>query len=279
MATCKLPQELIDIIIHNFHDDPYALYSCSLVCRSWLPTSHRHFFYRIVLYPPNHPYERLIEAVPYSMRLYRVLLSSPHIANYIRELKVYEGQKLKDQHWTETDQMLPLVLRKLTKLATMEFRHLNWDSFSLDLKRSISSVFELPSLTAVEIEDSLFANIDDFASLLSRTKGLARLSLADIGLYSIEPLAHEDHGAEVEERSASHRQRHLVDLHLEISHHSVFVDWLLEARSPLDVTHIHTLYIMKHCKPDTNAINQLLRAIGGSLKHLQLYTPWSRFRK
>ncbi|KIM75061.1 hypothetical protein PILCRDRAFT_13876 [Piloderma croceum F 1598] len=278
MNTCKLPQELVDIIIRDFHDDPYSLHRCSLVCRSWLPTSHRHFFYRVVLSPPNHPYNRRPEAVPYSMRLYRVLLNSPHIANYIRELKVYEGERLKDQDWIETDQTLPLVLRKLTKLVKMEFRCLRWYPLSLDLRRSISSAFELPSLTTVEIDYGLFPNIDDFSNLLSRTKGLARLSLTDIRFHSTEPLAHEDREAVDEERSASCRQRHLTDLHLEIFYYSVFVDWLLEARSPLDVTHIHTLDIMKHYKPDTNAINRLLRAIGSSLKHLQLYMVSSRFQ-
>ena len=273
MDTCKLPQELVDIIIDNINLDnsPWTLSSCSLVCRSWLPRTHRHFFYRIVLRPPKRPGD-----VSYSMRLYRVLLNSPHITNYIRELVVYEGHRLKGQDWIGIDQTLPLVLRRLTNLTTIEFRGLYWNVLPPDLMRSIRYVFQLPSLTFVDIHDARFANIDDFASLLCHTKGLTRLSLAEINI--MEPQPHEYHEVEEEEQMLdSHRRRHIVNLHLALYNYPIFVGWLLQ--SPAEVSHIHTLHISGARQPhDENAINRLLRAIGSSLKHFHFCLPWSLFR-
>jgi len=210
------------------------------------------------------------------MRLYRVLLSSPHITNYIRELVVYEGHRLKGQDWIGIDQTLPLVLRRLTNLTTIEFRGLYWNVLPPDLMRSIRYVFQLPSLTFVDIHDARFANIDDFASLLCHTKGLTRLALTEINI--MEPQPHEYHEVEEEEqRLDSHRRRHIVNLHLALYNYPIFVGWLLQ--SPAEVSHIHTLHISGARQPhDENAINRLLRAIGSSLKHFHFCLPWSLFR-
>ncbi|GJE87456.1 hypothetical protein PsYK624_035390 [Phanerochaete sordida] len=44
-----LPQELVDMVIDYLHKDTKALVSCSLVARSWAPSSHYHLFYEIQL--------------------------------------------------------------------------------------------------------------------------------------------------------------------------------------------------------------------------------------
>jgi hypothetical protein len=274
MNKCKLAQELIDAIIGDLHDDAWTLRSCSLVCRSWLPTSHRHFFHRIVFSPPGKCYYRSPRDVSYrySKRLYRLLLDSPYVSNYIQELKVYEGQRLKGQAWIETDQILPFLLRRLTNLKRIEFLRLNWIALSLNLRRSICCVLELPSMRFVEIEHAYFANMEDFGSLLCRAEGLTGLSLTSIHMND---MTHDDREVEEgEQRLDSHQQRHLVNLRLALGKHPVLVDCLLGSRSPWDVSHIRTLHILDFCRSNANTINRLLHGIGRSLRHLQLYAPW-----
>lgn len=87
----QLPQELIDTIIENLGE--WALRSCSLVCSSWLLSIRRRLFRRIVLVPPHNSGPR---PLLYGQRLHNLLLKSPHIATYIRELELYEGQSIKD---------------------------------------------------------------------------------------------------------------------------------------------------------------------------------------
>ena len=50
-APPALPQELIDNIIDHLHDDPLTLKSCSLVCKSWMPSATYHLFQE-VKWPP-----------------------------------------------------------------------------------------------------------------------------------------------------------------------------------------------------------------------------------
>lgn len=272
----NLPQELTDIIIGNLHGDRRTLRTCSLVCRSWLPTSYQHLFRRVELWPPNSYYARSIrKAFPHCQRLYSILLNSPHVANYIQELKVYEGQIVNHEHWIGTDQTLPLVLRSLTNLKRIEFTRLLWNDLPLDLRRSICGVLELPSLTVIEIEDSRFACMHDFLSILRHAGGQTGLSLSHIhtSYYGNRCRVEEE-----EERLDSHQQQRSLDnLRLGLDQYSIFINWLLAPQSPSDVSHIHTLHILNsYRQSDAKVINRLLHAIGHSLSHFQIHAPYGK---
>jgi hypothetical protein len=60
----------------------------------------------------------------------------------------------------------------LTDLQRIELRRLQWSELPPDLRRSICSALELPSLVFLEIELSDFASMDDFSSLLSHADSL-----------------------------------------------------------------------------------------------------------
>ncbi|KAJ7704024.1 hypothetical protein B0H17DRAFT_1326736 [Mycena rosella] len=45
----NFPQELIDRILDDLHDDEPSLVQCSLVCRAWLPTTRYHLFSDLML--------------------------------------------------------------------------------------------------------------------------------------------------------------------------------------------------------------------------------------
>jgi hypothetical protein len=274
LRIMKLPQELFDIIIDNLNDCPRTLHNCALVCRSWVHLSRRHLFRRIVLYPPR------CRGLSHCWRLHRLLLRSPHIATYIQELKVYEGQEEKREAWIGSDQTLPLVMGLLRDLTKIEFRRLEWSILPQDLRQSICRVLELPSMTSLEIERSDFASMSDFASLLSHAEGLTSLSL--IGVSTNRFLEHGAVGEGQGVRS-NHRRRHLLDLRLHLMGYSgtgfsVFVDWLLGPQSSLEVSHIRTLHIPQYGQSDVHVVNKLLHAIGSSLRHFKLSEPylWSK---
>jgi len=273
MDNCNLPQELIDIILDNLHDDYMALRSCSLVRHSWLPTCHRHIFRHVVLLPTNKYAlyaKRPIKS--YSQRLHGILFNSPHIANYIQQLKVYEGQFAKHEDWIKTDQTLPLVLRSLTNLKRIEFRRLYWNDLPLDLRRSIGSVLELPSLTFIEIENAYFVSMDELVGLLQRARRLTGLSLTDISTDSKPPVDKDRDTVEEEQRFDLHQRGLLVDLRLALVDYPSFIKWVLGPQSPFEVSHIHTLNISDPYS-DIETFNRLLHAIGGSLNHIELSVP------
>jgi hypothetical protein len=276
----QLPQELINIILENIDVDvdQWTLRCCSLACSSLLHPSRRRIFRRIVLYPQSGHY---YTSKPTSRcrRLYNLLLRSPHIATFIQELKLYEGQSDKDQDRMGSDPSLPLVLGMLKDLARLEFRRLEWGELSLAVRQSIQNVLELSSLHFVHMELSFFATMDDFSRLLSHAEGLTGLSLDEIYTSWGEPVSPEgsSQGRDPKEQGVySDRRRHL--LNLQINKFSEFVNWILGPHSLLDVSHVHTLHITNHPRSEGHVIDHLLHVIGGSLKHLKLDAPkvfWS----
>ena len=265
----RLAQELIDIIIYNLHDSPSDLHECSLVCRSWLPACQRHLFRCIILGPK--PYFHLRSDLSSSERLYQALLGSPHLANYIKGLKVYEGLAVREQDWIAEDQTLPLVLRMLGKLEMIELRCLPWSDLTLYSKQSLCRVFQLPSMRFVEIERDSFDKMEDFLSLLDHARGLTGLSFYDTKQkhYLLAQGGEDDQD---EQRLYLHMPRYLSDLRLALYDNTTFINWLLGHRShSKNVSHIHTLHMLIIHQTCGNAINQLLRAIGSSLKHFRLH--------
>ena len=272
----QLPQELIDTIIENIDVDvnQWTLRCCSLACSSLLHSSRRRIFHRIVLYPqPGHYYISGSKPTSRCQRLHNLLLKSPHIATFIQELKLYDGQPGNGRDWMGSDPSLPLVLGMLKDLARLELRRLEWGKLPLAIRQSIQNVLELPSLHFVQMELSFFASIDDFSSLLSHAEGLTGLSLAEIYTSWGEPLSLEGSSPRRDTKEQgvySDRWRHLLDLRLQVNNCSEFVNWILGPHSLLDVSHIQTLHITHYSRSEEHIINRLLHAIGGSLKHFKL---------
>jgi hypothetical protein len=279
----NLPQELFDIIIDGLNGSLWALRNCSLVCRSWVHSSRRHLFRRIALVPPHsrHISHRGV-CESHCQRLHRILLGSPHIATYIRELKVFEGQEWMNRAWIGLDQTLPLVLGLLGDLTKIELYRLDWEILPQELRQSICQVLGLPSMTSVEIERSDFGSMDDICSFLSHAEGLTSLSLSDINIKH-RSLAHGDtkHGVVGKGQGdrSNHQRWHLLDLRLNLAGClrsdgcSKFVNWLLGSQSPSDVLHIRTLHVSHYRQSHVHAVNKLLYAIGSSLRHFQLNQP------
>jgi hypothetical protein len=140
-------------------------------------------------------------------------------------------------------------------------------------------------MTSLEIERSDFSSMEDFSNLLSHAEGLTCLSLDEVTTTHKFREHRVKHGAVAKGQGvgSNHRRRHLLDLRLKLhgysgSSYSEFVDWLLGPQSPLEVSHIRTLHILHFGRSDEHAVNRLLSAIGGLLRHFKLNEPhlWGR---
>ncbi|GJE95909.1 hypothetical protein PsYK624_121000 [Phanerochaete sordida] len=94
---CRLPQEVVDMVIDYLYDDRRSLRQCSLTCKAWEPSSTMHLFLRIS-WPPHKvhwSFPEEIEALhndPYYTAsfddCYALLLSSPRIRNAVCHLRL-----------------------------------------------------------------------------------------------------------------------------------------------------------------------------------------------
>jgi hypothetical protein len=186
--------------------------------------------------------------------------------DYIKEVKVYEGQFIREQDWVSTDPTLPLLFRMLVKLERIQFHRLSWSEFPEDLRQSICFVLALPTLSILEIEKGHFNGMGEFKSFLSHAKGLTHLSLTENVAWNAMHREMEIKGQVPEQL----KQAHLVELHLELHNSSLaqFLNWLISPWSPFAVSHVTTLDIFSD--PDGTAINPFLDAVGSSLKLCRL---------
>ncbi|KAF8519200.1 hypothetical protein JB92DRAFT_3141832 [Gautieria morchelliformis] len=193
MDHCRLPQEMVDTILDNLHEDDgrKALLACSQVCHAWLPSSQRNLFRRITFGVDGGHNHQLCQA----------LLSSPHLAKYIRELEV--RLPVGDASHA-TCQTLSVILGKLSELQRLTLYGLVWHKLTVDLKQSLHRLLLL-SISFLKLHNMYFFSVDDFANLLRHAQGVTELSLGfcfwaqvdqeDQGEHEDEPRLHLRAGA------------------------------------------------------------------------------------
>ncbi|KAF8481462.1 hypothetical protein JB92DRAFT_3038006 [Gautieria morchelliformis] len=271
----SLALELIDEIIGHVDEKDglsrFHLRTCSLVCRFWVPPSQRRLFHRIKL---RHPLLTFRPRRAQIQQLDQVLLNSPHLANYIRVLRLPTMSDVSPfGDATGLDEPLPPLLRKLTQVQKLEIEALAWKDLSRDLRQSLCLVLELPSMTSVCLYSAQFNFMDDFMNFINHARSLTCLSLHEDAMWwmSHNPVALEDTQADDNkqlERCCISR----LDMRFKYRN-PASVSWLLGLRSHLDVSHIHTLHTCLSPEVKDDSFNRLLCAIGSSLKHLFISLP------
>ncbi|KAJ6569841.1 hypothetical protein DFH09DRAFT_1362987 [Mycena vulgaris] len=191
MAHDPIPQELIDLIVDNLHDDIPALKACSLAARTFVCSTRTHIFKKIEITPPPVGNNRQSPC----QKLYKLLTSSPHIAPLVDELCiVLVGQYPAEPHatWIMAGRTLSLVLPllDLRRLSLVENSPADWNSagkFSMNwnkmgraLKSALADVFSSPNLESVQLRGIVVESPFQLLSLFSKATSLKGLSLSRV---------------------------------------------------------------------------------------------------
>ncbi|KAJ6572290.1 hypothetical protein B0H19DRAFT_681313 [Mycena capillaripes] len=195
-----LPQELVDIIIDNLHDDLPSLKSCSLAARTFVTSARIHIFRKIEILPPPKP----LSSRNLCQRFHKLLTSSPHIAPLVEELSVVlvgsetsfayddDGVYLEKRHvtWIMTCRTLPLILPllnlkriSLTENAPVDWNNagdfsMNWAKMGRQMKSALVNVFSSPRLEAVHLRGIVVESPRLLLSLFSQATSLKKLALS-----------------------------------------------------------------------------------------------------
>ncbi|KAJ6455470.1 hypothetical protein C8R45DRAFT_1111495 [Mycena sanguinolenta] len=196
----RLPQELVDIIVDNIHDDIPSLGSCSLAARTFVNSARAHLFKKIQINPPGDPPLSSCE------KFYQLLSSSPHIAPLVEDLCIVTlsavdlgtpiigdlDEEQMQQHqvsWITGDTTLSLVLPllNLKRISLIETGEIDWDGlrYSMDwgkmeqpLKSALTSVFSSPRLEAVHLRGIVIESPVQLLSSLSEATSLKEMSIS-----------------------------------------------------------------------------------------------------
>jgi hypothetical protein len=138
----KIPPEIFDIVIDHLHNDLDALKVCSLVCKSWLPSSRYHLFRSLVVKPSR---AKLFGQV------LRPQLST--LPNHVFHLTI--GQ-LGDSYFTPQRNLIRLIPR-LSSMQSLKIHRVNHASFGEWSTLRFEAVIDL---------DIVFVKLKTFSELL-----------------------------------------------------------------------------------------------------------------
>ena len=265
--SCRilLPQELIDSIIDYTHDDPTTLKSCALVSCAWLPASRYHLFRSVSVRLTDGPYHYHANPPPGGVAhsLYRIVLSSPEIAWYIRDLVICKGSPL---IWMSHDEFLPPLLRMLTNLRRLEFEPLpprgvfgQWPGHLID---SICTARCLPSITELVLFNLSFDNQAHLRRMFRLFPALKTLQLQEV-MFVMEvdddDMVYRRDKEKDDGDIVTATQRTRLDILSVDSPHSLDVtECLLHPQSPIDLTGIYRLNLLMWVAANPSA--RLLRS-------------------
>lgn len=274
MSSPTLPLELENIILNLLKDDHQTLKACSLVCRSFLITSQKHLFSKIVL--QRDPTKPIYPAL--TTRLRRVLFSSPHIASFIKSLdiidnwavRIPEGEERvrlfltrsdRSENWVSCDTDLTYILESIKNITCIAFssagRGTAWHSLPMEMQDAIRSIFTSHRLIRVVLKHT-----DQFPlSLFSTCSALRHLELFGVGFDTPGPGGDTWTGEKI----------YLVSLQMSglSSFLDVITNYILSSRCRLDISRLKTLAIASDGKDEVQLLNwKLIYQSASSLEHL-----------
>ncbi|KAL4248503.1 hypothetical protein ABKN59_007776 [Abortiporus biennis] len=247
--TIAIP-EILDLIIDNLHDDTKSLRSCSLVSKSWLPSSRYHLFETKTIYV-----EFYFPEIPSRVGLESFLtfiLSSSAIAETVRTLILVGG-----------------LANKLPFLRHLKLQKLDLTCGHLASMSPYDSFIRLPiaklSLYGVSIDQSINI-IDNFLQHLP-----ALLDADFTGIRLVRLGSHSQHEFMTEQDSLPHSFRSLRVSHMQ-QHSRAFLLTLFRCGCLSNIANL-TLRAPLHFIAD--GLAALLASQGERLRHLEIDVTYS----
>ncbi|KAJ6480857.1 hypothetical protein C8R45DRAFT_1003919 [Mycena sanguinolenta] len=270
-----VPQELVDLIVDNLHDDIPSLKSCSLTARAFVGSAQTWIFNKVEILPPKN---RDDQDGPCE-KFYELLMRSPHIASLVDESQiVLVGSETsfafdEERHvpWVMFGETLSLVLAllDLRRISLVENLASEWNAlgeFSMDwnqlgrsLKSALATVFSSPKLESVCLRGIVVQSPVQLLSLFSEATSLKKLSISRA--YFTQHQSHSGHIPWKDSEVWRPQLQSLLVSDLHLCH------YLLDPR--IDLTHITSLTISGG---STKWMEKMTQA-AISATHLALYHP------
>ncbi|KAJ7863806.1 hypothetical protein B0H14DRAFT_3862753 [Mycena olivaceomarginata] len=195
-----LPQELVDTILDNLHDDVPSLRAC-LAARPFVIPARKHIFKKI----------EILSSSDASQRFYELLCSSPHIAPLVEDLCITSILEKFPETCAYLDpsgdymsgrplSLILLLLTELKRISIIETGDVNnwtarqfgrsWNKMEPPLQSALANVFSSPRLEAVHLCGLVLQSPCHLLSLFSEATALKEMSLSHL-YFTEEPDRHE----------------------------------------------------------------------------------------
>ena len=271
----KLPPELIDEALDHLWNDPDTLKTCSLACRSWVPTTRLHLFRTI-----------LLSSSTSTARFSALLDSQPALARCVRKLSITaqyssnagadaaDGRPVEDDGWVNACAGIARTLASGAggRVHTLALSRLRWSALEpatraafQDLFRTVRTLFlfEVRFQASGDVLEFLnaFPNLDE---LYFHAVSWDHDSAAPLDAVPTEPASLQ---AQMEAKDKMHLSYLFLDPR---SSPTLVTEWILS--HPSD-QRLRTIQLCWRELDNTKALGDLLQASGTSLERLQIEFP------
>nr|GAT59606.1 predicted protein [Mycena chlorophos] len=197
----RLSQELIDAIVDYLSDgltpDFANLRACSLVARPFVHRCQQRLFSSVRLYTAPHPFCVCGDddaAVQTTVNMAQLLVSSPHLGAYVKEVSIAYPKTESLFLDTENSDYLRALIDIFTAIPALETlsiqpRAINWDDIwniypvPPELVQAILPAAPCKSLRRLELTRVHLKNMTELEDMLKLANNLRELVLRDIMIY------------------------------------------------------------------------------------------------
>lgn len=263
-----LPNELLNIIFEDFHQDISSLKACSLVSQTLRTASQPHIFHTVALEfigfntdpGPIFSHSRFLDTIS----------ASPYLASQVRELKFVKPRKhstsmvrVQDEERVVHQKVVAQILATLPELTCLVLRNLPslliWSRMSLPLAKALSQVVLLPTLRHLDLGVTWEFPLSFFARLAK----IESLRFADLNM-SLDKFNPGGHSEPEPLRS--------VSILLSMPYSSIDALFLCPTRL-FDITRLQSLTFSPHLCEATG-LRQILKICGPSLHTFKMRTQY-----
>ncbi|KAL1730087.1 hypothetical protein EV714DRAFT_237007 [Schizophyllum commune] len=303
-----LSEEIYDLIIGYLFDDPTSLRACSLVSRAFAKTSQKFLFRMVTLKPLE---VSSVQADSNRMNpcqlFHRLLEGSPHLAAYVQDLTIEEGQDdpasvrdipddmlpfmgIKELAWVTKERTLPLVLGALKNLKSLSFgRFIDWNILSVSLRRAL--LVAAPSLEYLELRKVRNWDLRLMAAFHSlKTWKLWFTSFGSMD--DSDPEGQDEHmaahpndppesnisgtssGASPAEGVPTGPRLNTLHFYLQAEEVLKLVAYLVDENCPVKLSELQELLANSNHELDEYRTAQLLQLCASSLERFNMTPPW-----
>ncbi|PBK93311.1 hypothetical protein ARMGADRAFT_156668 [Armillaria gallica] len=157
ISSKQVPQELIDRIINELHDNRKSLESCKSVCRAFRSPVEAILFRRVAFSSYR------------SRDLSRLFESSPHVLTYIREVTFHETV------YSSADAVGALVMLSILRIHCM-----TWFPDTYRIPTGVMSAFATLPIRTLVLDRVMFRDILHFSSFMEAFSGVENISFKDV---------------------------------------------------------------------------------------------------
>ncbi|KAJ6578667.1 hypothetical protein DFH09DRAFT_1148045 [Mycena vulgaris] len=174
----NFPQELIDYILDDLHEDKSSLVHCSLVCRAWLPATRYHLFSDLVLQREPNKSSALLELLALGPCTFTPYVTDVNLMDHSSD-----APEVVEQAWAQRLALLA-KLPSVTTLCLERCRAFIGDAL-------LSTLAHLTSLTKLRLYNGTFDSPRQLFDILEVCRGLTSLRCYNINcLPSSEPISY-----------------------------------------------------------------------------------------